>query len=216
MALSRPINKSSIAKSNLNQYKLIPFSVALECIQKCWSEGVYLPQIFIRFWKLTLQIISRLCQWVGECTTIKTWLDKDLLVVDFFVFLYLDIQNFMAQVPAIIKMSTANLPIILCDRQAELIKCLNESTDLFEKKLIDIRLRIVKEILTNSSSNIKQVSDIPRLYRKTNREIPSKACSYVDQILEPARQFSIKYGQDISITTVNDILTNIFSDLNRK
>lgn len=215
MACSRPISKS-IFSTKADVHKLIPFSVAMECIRKCWSEGIYLPQIFMRFWKLTLQIISRLTEWVAECTALKNWTDTEYLIVDFFVFLYLDIERFIGEVPAILRVSTANLPTVLHNSNTELEKCLKESTELFRKKLIDIRQRIVKEILTNSCANIKQVTDIPRLYRKTNREIPSKACSYVDQILEPPRQFTQKYGKDISAVTINDILTNIFSDLNRQ
>ena len=36
---------------------------------------------------------------------------------------------------------------------------------------------------------LRQVSDIPRLYRRTNREVPSRACAYVSALLSPAASF---------------------------
>ena len=37
---------------------------------------------------------------------------------------------------------------------------------------------------------LKQVADIPRLYRRTNRELPSKALAYVHELLQPIQDFN--------------------------
>ncbi len=36
---------------------------------------------------------------------------------------------------------------------------------------------------------LRQVSDIPRLYRRTNREVPSRPCAYVAALLAPVAAF---------------------------
>lgn len=89
-----------------------------------------------------------------------------------------------------------------------------ESCDLLSDRRGKIAGRIVQEILSRSVGSIKQVNDIPRLYRKTNREIPSKPCGYVDQMLEPSRQFRQQYANDIGTETCQEICGNLFSSLN--
>lgn len=46
-----------------------------------------------------------------------------------------------------------------------------------------ITQEIVKELLSQSAFHLKQISDIPRLFRRTNREIPTKPCAYVKNAL---------------------------------
>lgn len=36
------------------------------CLLRCWAEGVYLPQLAHRFWKLTLQLLSRYSTFMME------------------------------------------------------------------------------------------------------------------------------------------------------
>lgn len=89
-----------------------------------------------------------------------------------------------------------------------------ESCNLLNCKREKIESRIVQEMLSKSTSNIKQVNDIPRLYRKTNREIPSKPCAYVDQMLDPSRQFKQQYSNNIGSETCQEICRKLFTALN--
>ena len=52
---------------------------------------------------------------------------------------------------------------------------------------------IVKELLSQSASHLKQISDIPRLFRRTNREIPTKPCAYVKNALSFLSAFHADY-----------------------
>lgn len=36
-------------------------------LQDCWSEGIYIEALAHKFWKLSLQIISRYATWAGTC-----------------------------------------------------------------------------------------------------------------------------------------------------
>ena len=51
---------------------------------------------------------------------------------------------------------------------------------------------IVKTVVSKSTPHLKSVSDIPRLYRRTNREIPSKPCPYVVSTILPVQEFFTK------------------------
>ncbi len=49
-----------------------------------------------------------------------------------------------------------------------------------------------------------QVSDIPRLYRRTNRDLPSKPCNYVISMLAPITSF--KRDHQTAASEVDTIL----------
>lgn len=200
-------------KSN---FKLIPFATALTCILKCWSDGVYLPQIFVRFWKLTLQILSRITLWIDDGLAQTAWTNNDLKKIDFLVYLFMDIVRLMDKIPDILNVAIEASPVNVKTHLVLLEKCLNESKEMFAQKIVTVRQRIIAEIVVNSLISIKLISDIPRLYRKTNREIPSKPCAYVDQILEPIKSFSNNYSKIIDAQTVNGILVGIIDKLNNE
>ena len=37
-----------------------------QSLQRCWESDVYLPPLCHRFWKLTLQLVSRYATWISE------------------------------------------------------------------------------------------------------------------------------------------------------
>lgn len=68
---------------------------------------------------------------------------------------------------------------------------------------------VVKELYEYLNNQLKQVSDIPRLYRKTNRNIPSKPCSYVDNVARTLEEF---HG-DINNRLDAAFLVRLYEDL---
>jgi len=58
---------------------------------------------------------------------------------------------------------------------------------------------------------VKQVNDVPRKYRKTNREVPSKPSPYVQAMLEPLKNFVAKDLKEeaVSRQIVTRVLTQI-------
>lgn len=172
-----------------------------------------MQQIFIRFYKLTLQIISRLAVWTHACVSVNEF-DQDQDRIEFYVLLHSDIVEMAKKL-----VDYENIIIRLGPKEVQvhvdtLAQSFSEACDLLTEKVGKIEDRIVDEILKKSAGNIKQVNDIPRLYRKTNREIPSKPCAYVDQMLDPSRQFMQHYSNDISPETCQEICRKLFSTLN--
>lgn len=210
-ACSNSVNKSIVKPQN--NFRLLPFVTGFECIQSCWSEGIYIKQIFIRFYKLTQQIISRLCVWTDECIAIKEF-EEGVNKIEFFVFLHSDIvqmeRNLVEQADTIVQLA----PTEVNGNANTLRRNFVDASDMLGERRAKIANRIVQEILSKSVSSIKQVNDIPRLFRKTNREIPSKPCGYVDQMLDPTRQFRHQYANDIGAETCKDICRKLFSSLN--
>ena len=58
---------------------------------------------------------------------------------------------------------------------------------------------------------MKQVNDVPRKYRKTNREVPSKPSPYVQAMLEPLKNF---VAQDLKEEAVlRQIVTRVLTQV---
>ena len=62
-----------------------------------------------------------------------------------------------------------------------------------------------------SSPAVRQVNDVPRKYRKTNREVPSKASPYVAAMLDPLKGFTAKDLKEEAVgrEIVKRVLTQI-------
>ena len=41
-------------------FKLEVFATLERCMRKCWSDGIFIPVLIHRFWKLTIQVILNL------------------------------------------------------------------------------------------------------------------------------------------------------------
>ncbi|KAG4065092.1 hypothetical protein HA402_007489 [Bradysia odoriphaga] len=210
-ACSNSVTKALVKPQN--GFRLLPFITGFQCIQSCWSEGIYIKQIFIRFYKLTLQIISRLSVWIDECIDIKD-IDPEMNRIEFYVSIHSDIDRMtnclVEQAKTIIPLA----PTEVAEHATTLRQNFLDSSKLLNERRDKIASRIVQEIAGRSVGNIKQVNDIPRLYRKTNRDIPSKPCGYVDQMLDPSRQFKQQYSGDVGEETCRQICRNLFSTLN--
>lgn len=71
---SETINeKHLIASDSKNSFRLNlkQFSEGDLCIETCWTCGIYLPPLFVRFFKLSLQMLARLVKWSNDAITIK-------------------------------------------------------------------------------------------------------------------------------------------------
>ncbi|CAN2390927.1 oligomeric golgi complex, partial [Pristimantis euphronides] len=58
--------------SGASSFCLRTTSVLWTCLTACWSDQIYLPLLSHRFWKLTLQLLSRYCVFIKELSTFVT------------------------------------------------------------------------------------------------------------------------------------------------
>lgn len=210
---NKPIGNELVDKES-TELQLKPFNVATKSVAMCWQQGIYLPQLFIRFFKLTLQIISRVSSWTEEVSEPKNWpKSTDLKRIDFLVTLYLDVITFEQKIPKIINVVVENVPVNLNAEIPLLTDSLKESQTCLNNCLGQLEGQWQSEILAEISGWAKQVADIPRLYRKTNREAPTRACNYVEQILRPAQAFHQRYSGSLKADVMQSCLRNVFSQL---
>ena len=65
-ACHRSFSEKSLFFDLMIQGKLKGTSVMLACLNVCWVHSVYLDPLLPKFWKMTLQLLSRYSQWMEE------------------------------------------------------------------------------------------------------------------------------------------------------
>ncbi|XP_076463850.1 conserved oligomeric Golgi complex subunit 2-like isoform X2 [Babylonia areolata] len=92
-------------------------------------------------------------------------------------------------------------------------ECIQENASALQERLPKFRSMVTDEIVVQCSAFIRQVSDIPRLYRRTNREAPSKPSGYLTGMVRPLRLFSDEHAADLGTSQLAEIMMIVFSSL---
>lgn len=74
---------------------------------------------------------------------------------------------------------------------------LGETSKNLANLLPSLTQEIVNELSEQCVIHLKQVSDIPRLFRRTKRDVPTKPCPYVKSAMVPFTNFYGDYNQII-------------------
>uniref|UniRef100_A0A182Q215 Conserved oligomeric Golgi complex subunit 2 n=1 Tax=Anopheles farauti TaxID=69004 RepID=A0A182Q215_9DIPT len=199
-----------------SQFNVAQFSAALTAISKCWQEGIFLPQLFHRFLKLTLQILARLSVWCEEVFRPAPKKDaenvpqeEETVRIRFLVALYSDLGNIELKIPSIVNLVAEKSPSGV--ERTELESVIGESGNVFREKRAQLQRLIVQQLIAVSLPPLRQVSDIPRLYRKTNRDVPNRCCPYVEQMLTPTDTFRRSYDSMIVGDEMRSFLIGVYS-----
>lgn len=127
-------------------------------------------------------------------------------LIDNSINIYGDIQSILQRSPQFLQLVETKIQIenkdILRDSLGSTEKSLQGTKD-------KIRDCIVNELFNYFNTQLKQVSDIPRLYRKTNRSVPTKPCTYIDMVTKTLQEFN----EDASRRLDNAFLVELFEAL---
>lgn len=209
--LSRSFGASCIKEGAV--VKLVAVATALENIHRCWADGVYLDPLLARFLKLTLQIFGRLSSWLNSLIRDDTidYVALKLTRTEFMVLIYGDLQQLKASIPPLIVLVKS---LMKCAANVSIDRCFSDATDLLKTNETLLLAEVAKELFTRSQVGIRQVTDIPRLYRKTNREIPTKPCPYVDEMAGPVVEFQKRFRSALEVQHLTDTMTSVLSQIN--
>lgn len=209
--------KFTAQQISASQFNLIQFSIALTCISNCWQQGIYLPQLFHRFFKLTLQLLSRTTSWIDTAIAFNFPAPVDPqtppLRLKLLATLFSDINNLSKKIPQIVNLILEKSPSSLGLDASQLDEIFFDNRSMLTTKLNRLQTLIVQELVQASISHIKQVSDIPRLYRKTNRDVPSKCCPYMELLIQPSRCFRERYTGMVGDERLKEFLANVYTSL---
>lgn len=127
--------------------------------------------------------------------------------------LFSDINNLSKKIPQIVTLVLEKSPGTLALTSSQLDEIFFDNRSILTTKLNRLQTLIVQELVQASVPHIKQASDIPRLYRKTNRDVPSRCCQYMELMVQPSREFRDQYHSMIGDERLKEFLANVFTSL---
>uniref|UniRef100_A0A672SQ82 Conserved oligomeric Golgi complex subunit 2 n=1 Tax=Sinocyclocheilus grahami TaxID=75366 RepID=A0A672SQ82_SINGR len=216
-----------------SSYHLQVTEVLWSCVCKCWTDQVYLPPLAHRFWKLTLQLISRYATFLTEnskdsvrplpssasSTSSRTSQDADsetggptVLSTKKLVFIAADVDKLQGQIPDISEMIKAKLESIGFKNVAVVSEALQDSSAALSSCIPTLNSRMTQHLTERSVRFLKNASEVPRLYRRTNKEVPTRASAYMDNALQPLHQLVTDSKNVVKDSIIQEWLRVTLSD----
>jgi len=198
-------------------------------IKKCFDPEIFLRPLAHRFFKLSLQILSRYEVWalmclklfkegpepnqdikrsettkdlqkldVGKRSMKKSMSDQQLSDLDKpepvlsirlldIVSIFSDMETLIDFAPVIL---TSCMDAVLPEHGGlDLSQAVAAGVAVLEAALPHLSEAISAHIVAGPAKMVKSVGDIPRMYRRTNRELPSKPCVYIVNIVQDLKSF---------------------------
>ncbi|XP_021437006.2 conserved oligomeric Golgi complex subunit 2 isoform X1 [Oncorhynchus mykiss] len=202
-----------------SSYHLLVSQVLWNSLVRCWAEKVYLPPLVHRFWKLTLQLISRYSKFLTEMLTKSpsTEVSKDpvrllpssasstssrtsqddggsesgspaTLSTKQLVFIASDVNQLQDQITELSEMIKHRLEIIGYNNFVIVAEALEDSKASLSGCIPTLNRKMTQHLTERCFRFLKSASEVPRLYRRTNKELPSRASAYMDNALRPLHQ----------------------------
>ncbi|XP_028395928.1 conserved oligomeric Golgi complex subunit 2-like isoform X2 [Dendronephthya gigantea] len=195
------------------------------CLERCWHKNIFLSALCHRFWKLSLQLIARLSKWLAglklqETVPVKSKVSSGLpnagqdaettegqgesdgshVTVSQLVYIIADVFHILKQIPELWKdIISPKLPDITPQEQDNLKDILiNKRCSDLQQTLPQLSSLIVDHVSTLSANCLDGAKNIPRLYRRTNREAPLKPSAYITNLIDPIRALKVNHGKNAS------------------
>ncbi|XP_063628126.1 conserved oligomeric Golgi complex subunit 2 [Cydia splendana] len=181
-------------------------------LQQCWSDGVYIEALAHKFWKLSLQLLARYSTWCCTICTQKTAklepTSVNRTLIDNSISIYVDTQTLLQRLPQFLQSVEPKVP---CQNKDLLRQSLKTTEETLQGTRHKIKESIVNEMFDYFNIQLKQVSDIPRLYRKTNRSVPTKPCTYIDVVSREVHQFNENGRKRLDNAFMQEIFEALFN-----
>ncbi|XP_029787079.1 conserved oligomeric Golgi complex subunit 2 isoform X2 [Suricata suricatta] len=131
------------------------------------------------------------------------------------VYVVADLDKLQEQLPELLETIKPKLEMIgfknfssisaLEDSQTSLSACVPALSD-----------RIIQDLSESCFSSLKGALEVPRLYRRTNKEVPTAASSYVDSALKPFRQLQSGHKDKLRPAVIRQWLHGALSESTHK
>uniref|UniRef100_A0A8C3AQH2 Conserved oligomeric Golgi complex subunit 2 n=1 Tax=Cyclopterus lumpus TaxID=8103 RepID=A0A8C3AQH2_CYCLU len=181
-------------------YNLQVSEVLWSCLMRCWSDKVYLSPLAHRFWKLTLQLYARYAKFLEEVNLIKPE-DYTYLKI-----LYNKLTEMVRQ----------RLEAIGFKNIAIVEDALTDSRTCLSSSIPTLNTRMTQHLTDRCCRFLKSASEVPRLYRRTNKDLPVRASAYMDNALRPLHQLLTDSTELVTASTAQEWLRVALSDCTQR
>lgn len=212
-------------------------------LEKCWSSEMFLPLLAHRLWRLTLQILARFSVFVSELSArpISNESMKETkkplagskdpsedqgshpaeaavasVSSTQLVYVVSDLDRLQEWLPELLETVKTKLEVIGFKNFSSISAALEDSQSALSAHVPALSSRIVQDLSESCFSYLKSALEVPRLYRRTNKEVPSTASSYVDSALKPFYQLQRGHGDKVKPAVMQCWLQEALSESTHK
>lgn len=223
--------------ANKSEFQLNITCVIYDYIYRCWHKDNgqwFIGDLFSYLWKLTLKILIRFAMWIGSASirTITAYLQTmasisgtiDLdrhSIHQILGSLLQDSQTFVANFTRLYKniihpqwvqfrtrLDLAN-QIAPDALDGSFHEAISEFHSRADRKLFTL---FKAEIISDCTKTLDFVNDIPRLYRRTNKEKPQKSSAYISKCVQELGDYLAIIGLN-SQASSHEWIQEVLSDL---
>lgn len=212
-------------------------------LSKCWSDEMFLPLLAHRLWRLTLQILARFSVFVSELSVrpISNESAKETkkplagskdppddhgshpseagavpISSTQLVYVVSDLGRLQEWLPDLLETVRLKLEMVGFKNFSSISAALEDSRSALSAHVPALSSRIVQDLSESCFGYLKSALEVPRLYRRTNKEVPSTASSYVDSALKPLYQLQSGHGDKVQPAVMQRWLQEALSDSTHK
>ncbi|KAF5932963.1 hypothetical protein HYC85_029134 [Camellia sinensis] len=194
-----PIQTSHSERRNSQDLTLKPSVTLLECLKSCWREDVVVLSFSDKFFRLSLQLLSRYSNWLSSGLAARKagnegsnpgseWAIS--AVPDDFVYIIHDLNCLVAEICSDFLRHVIGL---LSSCSTEVLELVEQSILQGAKSLKDlipiVMNSIIEAVVKKSVEALKQLKGITATYRMTNKPLPVRHSPYVSGVLHPLKAF---------------------------
>ncbi|XP_052585141.1 conserved oligomeric Golgi complex subunit 2 isoform X2 [Peromyscus californicus insignis] len=224
-------------------YCLLASHKTWSSLEKCWSDEMFLPLLAHRLWRLTLQILARFSVFVSELSVrpISNESTKETkkplagskdpsedqgshpsevqaasISSTQLVYVVADLDRLQEWLPELLEIVKPKLEMIGFKNFSSISAALEDSQSSLSAHMPALSSRIVQDLSESCFSYLKSALEVPRLYRRTNKEVPSTASSYVDSALKPFYELQRGHGDKVKPAVMQQWLQEALSESTHK
>ncbi|XP_058525316.1 conserved oligomeric Golgi complex subunit 2 isoform X2 [Ochotona princeps] len=127
-----------------------------------------------------------------------------------------DLHQLQEQLPELLEIIKPRLEIIGFKNFSSISAALEDSQSSLSACIPPLSSKIIQDLSESCFSYLKGALEVPRLYRRTNKEVPTAASSYVDSALKPFHQLQHGHQDKLKHAVIQQWLEEALSESTHK
>ncbi|KAM9613118.1 conserved oligomeric Golgi complex subunit 2 isoform 2-T2 [Trichechus inunguis] len=132
------------------------------------------------------------------------------------VYVVADLDKLQEQLPELLETIKPKLEMIGFKNFSSISAALEDSQLSLSACMPSLSKKIIQDLSDSCFSYLKSALEVPRLYRRTNKEVPTKASSYVDSALKPFYQLQSEHKDKLKPAIIQQWLEGALSESTHK
>ncbi|XP_045154145.1 conserved oligomeric Golgi complex subunit 2 [Echinops telfairi] len=132
------------------------------------------------------------------------------------VYVVADLNKLQEQLPELLETIKPKLEMVGFKNFSSISAALEDSQLSLSACLPALGNKIIQELSDSCFSYLKSALEVPRLYRRTNKEVPTKASSYVDSALKPFYHLQSEHKNKLAQAIIQQWLEGALSESTHK